>query len=251
MRKIKLVKTVFIYAIIILMVACVFKEIKMIITHNNNYNKMKKTITLTKVINENDKIIYKSSDADINSYSNLSFIKANLDELKSINKNTIGFINIPKIDFSFPIMNTDFYKNHSFFKSYDKYGMPYMYNETKNLKNQNTIIVTNKKVFSEYNDLEKVFTDKFLENDKNFIINLQINDILSNWQIISINKVKDFKYKVSFSDNGFNEYIDNLFFDSKYDFSVKVSDKEKILTIVLAGRKNAVITAKLIKMQSI
>ena len=39
----------------------------------------------------------------------------NLDDLKCINANTLGFIKIPKIDFKYPIMNTDFYKNHDLY----------------------------------------------------------------------------------------------------------------------------------------
>lgn len=251
MQKKKYIKTLLIYIITIFIVINVFSTIKSVIEHNSTLKKLNKKMVITNIINDKNKLIFKTSDQNIYNYSNYSFKKINLDELKSINSNTLGFLYIPKTNFSYPIMNTDFYKNHNFYKNRDNYGMPYIYNENKNLSDHNTIVVVNKKMFSGYGGINKVFSKKFLENEKNFVLNLQVNDTLSLWQIVSINKTHKYKFKTSFKGDEFKEYMNNLFFDSKKDFGINLENSEKILTIVFDGREDYVITSKLIKMQRV
>ena len=215
-----------------------------LISNKKEIKNINKSLKITKVVDDNSKIIYKNKfNKSLTDYTNMSMIKTNLNYFIKKNPNTVGFIYIPQTKVKHVVMNDEFYLNHNFNKNKSYYGLPYIYNKNKNFTDKNNIIVTKQKTFND------VLKKKFLDNDKNLVIKVNSKENVSLWQIVSIYKTKSFSYKTVFKDKEFANYKSDILLNNEYNLNGDIDDNDKLLTIVIEGKTKKVIVAKLIKMQ--
>ena len=192
-------------------------------------------------------------------YIKVNLLDVNLDELKNINKDTVGFIEVKGTNINYPFVqtkNNDYYLTHDYHKNYNEAGWIFL-DYRNNLTNldKNTIIYghgrLNKAMFG---SLKNVLSKEWYNNIDNHIIRISMDNKNTLWQIFSVYHLKTTNdyIKVDFKDN--KDYLDfiNLIKErSIYNFNTSVSEFDKILTLSTCynSSEKLVVHAKLIKYQ--
>ena len=192
-------------------------------------------------------------------YSKIKLIDVDFSNLKEINKDTIGWIQVPNTNINYPIVKTkdnDYYLNHSFEKKKNEAGWIFMdYRNNINEFDKNTIIYGhnrfNKTMFGSLKDTTK---KKWLNNKENHIIKLSLEKSNTLWQVFSIYKIattSDYLLTNFNNDIEYTIFIRNLLTRSIYDFKTDVNLNDKILTLSTCNgsKEKLVLHAKLIKEQ--
>jgi len=192
-------------------------------------------------------------------YSKIKLIDVDFSNLKEINKDTIGWIQVPNTNINYPIVKTkdnDYYLNHSFEKKKNEAGWIFMdYRNNINEFDKNTIIYGhnrfNKTMFGSLKDTTK---KKWLNNEENHIIKLSLEKSNTLWQVFSIYKIattSDYLLTNFNNDIEYTIFIRNLLTRSIYDFKTNVNLNDKILTLSTCNgsKEKLVLHAKLIKEQ--
>ncbi len=189
-------------------------------------------------------------------YIKLSLIDVDMESLKRINSDTIGYMQVMGTDYSYPILEykDGFYKNHSFDKKENSLGWIYL-SEANNVESigTNNIILGNKTYANILtNKLKDVFKQDWQKNNDNFLIKYTTNYYTSLWQIISIYKTKDKNYlKTTFSsEDELKEFIKESIDKSEYYFKTEAYPTDKFITLsTSSNNENMVVLAKLIKIK--
>lgn len=191
-------------------------------------------------------------------YINMNLIDVDFSKLKSINKNTKGWIKVNGTNINYPFVqtdNNDYYLNHSFDNSYNYAGWVFLdyRNNISNFDNKNTIIYAhgmyNNTMFG---SLRNILTNGWLNDTNNYVIKLSTEKENTLWQVFSVYKIpttSDY-IKVNFnSNNEFKEFTDMLLNRSEHNFNTTISENDRILTLSTCYNKTnkVVLHAKLIK----
>lgn len=185
-------------------------------------------------------------------YIKQGLLDVSMADLKAMNVDTVGFIEIKGTKFAYPIVDNknDFYSNHSFDKKKNKNGWIH-FDSKSNIEEfeTNTIIHLNKKLFSPLvSSLDDVFKKSWQENNSNFIVKLSTNYSTSIWQIISTYKTKADEHLKTIDD--IDKFIDNSIAKSSYKFKADAKETDKFLTIsTKSNGSNTVVLAKLVKIK--
>lgn len=187
---------------------------------------------------------YKVSNIDIN-------------ELKKINSDTIGWLVVDGTNINYPVLKTNdnsFYLTHDFNKNYSIGGWIFMdYRNSSIMDNKNTVIyghnLINKTAFG---SLSSLFTDKWFNNCNHKIIVYTLDGNYT-FEIFSVyyKEPESYYLNTNFSsDNDYLFFLKSLKSRSIYDFNVELNSEDKIITLSTCtdnnkGRK--VVHAKLIK----
>ena len=185
-------------------------------------------------------------------------INVNFDELKKMNSDVVGWIQVAGTNINYPIVQSsdnDFYLNHSFDKSINGAGWVFMdYRNNPSSFDKNTIIYAHSRLDnSMFGTLKNVLSNGWLSDSSNYIIKLSTESENSLWQVFSVYRIpttSDY-LKVEFSNLGFSNFINMIIDRSQYDFNTSVSDSDKILTLSTCYDNNnkLVMHAKMIKYQ--
>ncbi len=189
-------------------------------------------------------------------YIKLGLIDIDMANLKKINSNTIGYIEIKSTNFSYPIVEYQdgFYKNHSFNKKENSMGWIYL-SENSSLETlgTNTIIMGNKTFANVLmTNLKSLYKDEWKNDDDNFILKYYTNNYSTLWQIISVYKTKDKNYTAtSFdSEDDIKKFITTSIDKSEIKFKAEARTSDKFLTLTTnSNGENIVVLAKLIKIR--
>ncbi len=162
-------------------------------------------------------------------------ITYDFNKLKSINDETVAWINIPNTNVDYPIVkhkDNSFYLNHSFDKSHNISGWLFMdYRNNNDFTDKNTIIyahgMLNGTMFGSLRNLLK------LDDLKNTSINIYTEKGLIEYKIFSIYKIPttDDYLKISFENNEFTNFIDLIGPRSEKYLDETVNEKDTILTL--------------------
>ena len=184
-------------------------------------------------------------------YVKMSLIDADFEKLKTINEDTIGWLEIKGTNINFPIVsNEDFYKTHSFDKSNNSLGWPYrVISNSKvtlimgNLVNPGVLL----------GSLDDIYKNSWKSTDDNHIIRYSTEFSSSLYQIISVYKTIGIdEIKVDFENESYEDYLNSIISKSEIDFKSSASTNDEIITISTnSGGKNIVIHGKLIKKRSV
>lgn len=190
-------------------------------------------------------------------YIKLKLIDVNFDELKKINNETVGWIQVVGTNVNYPIVqhkDNKYYLSHQFDKKYNTAGWIFMdhRNDSKNF-DLNTIIYghgrLNKTMFG---SLRNVVKKDWYTNKDNYIVKLSTETENTLWQVFSTYRIKTTSdyLQTEFSDD--QEYLDflNLLKDrSVYDYNVNLTSKDKIITLSTCHNDTdkIVLHAKIIK----
>lgn len=188
-------------------------------------------------------------------YIKLGLLDVNMANLKKMNAEAVGYIEVKGTNFSYPVALGEYYKNHSFDKKENSLGWIYTSEDfdDDNL-GVNTIIYGNKNFFGVLtSDLNEVFKSDWNSNNENFIIKFYTDKFSSLWQIISVYKTKEKDYlKVDFeSDELLEKYIDKALKSTQVKFKGTAKTTDKFLTLTTNSKgSNLVVQAKLIKIRT-
>lgn len=246
---------------LVMLIVFLFSLIKVIIwlIDNNNTNDIIKKVAETYEINEksyDNEIIINENEKDIYfDYMNLKFIDVDINKLKTFNPDTIGFIKVMGTNINYPFVQStdnDYYLNRSFDKTYNNAGWIFLDYRNNEFNDKNTIIYGHGRINGTmFGSLKDTLKSSWQSNKDNYIIKISTEKENSIWQIFSIYRIattSDY-LETSFSDNGFESFINLIKGRSSYNFETDVTNEDKVLTLSTCYNDNdkMVVHAKLIK----
>lgn len=190
-------------------------------------------------------------------YIKMKLIDVDFYDLKVVNKETVGWIQVNGTNINYPFVQTNnntFYLNHSFDKSVNDAGWVFL-DSRNNMKgnDKNLILYAHGRVNgSMFGTLRNILNSSWIDNPDNYVIKLSTEHENTLWQIFSvyhIPKTNDY-IRVNFeSDDSFLEFANNLKNRSMHDFKTSINKEDKILTLstCYSEEERMVIHAKLIK----
>lgn len=235
-----------------------------IMLYLNDSKKSKKQIkkikekTIIKKVDDNADIIESNEDKDNPywSFIKMSLIDVDLKDLKKQNSDTIGWIQIKGTNINYPFVqakDNDYYLTHSFDKSYNDAGWIFLdYRNDLSKLEKNTIIYGHGRYDKTmFGTLKNIFTNDWLKNKENYVIQISSDSYNTMWQVFSVYKIEtttDY-LSVNFKDDDFENFIAMIKNRSNFDFKTNVNKDDNILTLSTCYDNNTkvVLHAKLIK----
>lgn len=193
-------------------------------------------------------------------YIKMNLINVNFSELKKINSDTKGWIQVNGTNINYPFVQTKdnkYYLTHSFDKSYNTAGWVFLdYRNNINQLSKNTIIYAHGRFDSTmFGSLKNILQNGWLNNTDNYVVKLSTETENTLWQVFSVYVIpttSDY-IQVDFDSNEeFNNWISMLINRSSYNFDTSVSENDYILTLSTCYNDNekVVLHAKLIKKET-
>ncbi len=193
-------------------------------------------------------------------YINMNMINVDFYDLKEVNNETVGWIQINGTNINYPFVqasNNDFYLTHAFDKSRNSAGWVFLdYRNKNDLSDKNNIIYAHGRYDKTmFGTLKNALTNGWLKNKNNFVIKLSTPYENSLWQVFSIYHIpttSDY-LKINFeNDNSFKEFLNMLINRSAYNFETSVNENDTIVTLstCLNESEKVVLHAKLIKKEA-
>lgn len=191
-------------------------------------------------------------------YVKMDMLKVNIDELKKINKDAVGFLKVNGTNVNYPIVqgvDNEYYLKHAFDKSKNNAGWIFA-DYRNNLKDldKNTIIYGHSRINQTmFGSLLKVQNKSWYQNKENHIIKLNLENQSTLWQIFSIYVIDPENYylQTKFNEEDYKTFLTKIKKRSQINFNTSVNEKDKILTLStcsdINGTQRLVIHAKLIK----
>ena len=227
-------KRIFLNILFYIILICLF--IILFISAKNIYywfKDNKKTSEMESIIEDNTSV----EVIDDNTESGL--INVDLNDLRSINNDTVGYIKVNNTNINYPVVQTNnntFYLTHTFDKTENKAGWVFMdYRNHNDNFDTNTILYAHGRLDNTmFGSLRKVIKEEWYTNPDNYILQYSNDYYSSKWQVFSIYRVKetDDYIKTNFSSNEeYNSFINLIKSRSIYDFNVSVTTNDNIITL--------------------
>lgn len=235
---------------------------------NKKTDKQTEIITNIKVIeevtdDENTEIIEQPITIDKNApywnFIKMNLIDADFNELKQINKEVRGWIQVNGTNINYPYVqasDNDFYLNHSFDKSSNGAGWIFMdYRNNSKEFDKNTIIYGHgRSNTSMFGTLKNILKSSWFKDSNNYVIKLATEQENSLWEVFSVYKIpttSDYLQIKFSSDEEFQNFANKLIERSAYNFNSPVNSTDKIITLSTCwnDEEKVVMHAKLIKTQ--
>ena len=189
----------------------------------------------------------------------MNLIDADFNELKQINKEVKGWIQVNGTNINYPYVqasDNDFYLNHSFDKSSNGAGWIFMdYRNNSQEFDKNTIIYGHgRSNTSMFGTLKNILKSSWFKDSNNYVIKLATEQENSLWEVFSVYKIpttSDY-LQIKFSSNEeFQNFANKLIERSAYNFNTPVNSTDKIITLSTCwnDEEKVVMHAKLIKTQ--
>ncbi len=216
----------------------------------SEYKEVKTTSNKSTTSSNKESDLYKK-------YGAMSIIDVNFDNLKEINKDTVGWIKVNGTKINYPFVKTDnneYYLKHSFDKTSNKKGWVFLdfRNDIDNLSNNNILYahgLVNNEMFG---SMRNVIKKSWYEDKKNHII--QMSTLTSNltWLVFSSYTTLPESYYITTyfqTDDEYVKFLETIKSRSVYDYGVSLTSNDKILTLSSCydNKKRMVLHAKLIK----
>lgn len=190
-------------------------------------------------------------------YVKLGLIDVDMADLKKMNSDTIGYMEIKGSDFSYPIVKSDidgYYKNHSFLKKENQLGWLYVDKEASLEELEVNNIVFGNKVYGKHlmGAVESMVNSNWRDDKNNFVIRYSTNYYSTLWQIVSVyhTKESDHLRKDFENEEEVQKFANDIISKSEIRFKASALASDKFLTITTNGdNSNTVIHAKLIKLR--
>lgn len=201
-----------------------------------------------------------ADDAPYWKYLHTKLIDVDFDELRKINSETAGWIQLGGTNINYPYVqtsNNDFYLKHSFDRSYNTAGWVFEDFRNKNDGSDKNMILYahGRNDGSMFGTLRTILTNGWRNNSNNYIVRTATDSDSSLWQVFSVYRVEvttDYIQTSFSSDAEFQKFVDTLKGRSVQDFGATVSGSDKILTLSTCynSKERVVLHAKLIKRQA-
>lgn len=193
-------------------------------------------------------------------YINMNLINVNFNELKNINSNTKGWIQVNGTNINYPFVQADdnkYYLTHSFDKSYNGAGWVFLdYRNNINNLSKNTILYAHgRNDLTMFGSLKNILKSGWLNNSNNYVVKLSTETENTLWQVFSVYRIPNTSdyIKVNFnSDDEFLTWATILKDRSSYQFNTNINKNDNILTLSTCYNdyEKVVLHAKLIKKET-
>lgn len=210
----------------------------------------KKTKEMLNVIEDN-------STVEVIEDGESGLINVDLNDLKNINSDTVGYIKVNNTNINYPVVqttNNTYYLSHTFDKTENKAGWVFMdYRNHNETFDANTILYAHGRLDNTmFGSLRKVVKEEWYTNPDKYIIQYSNDYYSTKWQVFSIYKVRetDDYIKTNFnSNNEYQEFINLIKNRSIYNFNTDITINDKILTLSSCYNDDyrMVLHAKLVK----
>ena len=193
-------------------------------------------------------------------YINMNLINVDFDELKKINSNTKGWIQVNGTNINYPFVqakDNKYYLIHSFDKSYNNAGWVFLdYRNNINSLSKNTIIYAHGRLDTTmFGSLKNILESGWLNNTNNYVVKLSTETENTLWQVFSVYHIpttSDY-IKTEFSSiEEFKNWTNMLINRSSHNFNTSVSENDNVLTLSTCYNDNEKVElhAKLIKKET-
>lgn len=190
-------------------------------------------------------------------YLNTNLIDVNFSDLKAMNRETVGWIQVGGTNINYPFVqtsNNDYYLKHSFDGSYNSAG--WVFADFRNKidgTDRNMIVYAHGRYDTTmFGSLRNILTSGWLKNTDNYIVRTSSDSENALWQVFSTYRIEttnDYIQTSFTGDDEFDRFVNMLKDRSAHDFGTTVNGKDHILTLSTCYSKTerVVMHAKLIK----
>lgn len=193
-------------------------------------------------------------------YIKMNLINVNFNELKSVNNQTKGWIQVNGTNINYPFVQANdnkYYLTRSFNKEYNEAGWVFLdYRNNLDGSDRNIIIYAHsRKDTTMFGSLKNILKNGWLDNSSNYVVKLSTEYENTLWQIFSVYHIpttSDYIQTSFNNDDSFLEFANMLKNRSYHNFNTTVNASDKILTLSTCYNDNdkVVLHAKLIKRES-
>jgi len=190
----------------------------------------------------------------------MNMIDVDLSNLKEMNKDTVGWIQVNGTNINYPFVqgsNNFYYIDHSFNKSYNGAGWVFLDYRNNEVNDKNNIIYAHSMLDGTmFGTLHNTMKSKWINNKDNHIVKISTDTTSTLWQVFSVYHIpttNDYM-KINFStDESFLEFIDMISKRSIHNFNVDINADDKIITLSTCYMEDqrTILHAKLIKSQAL
>ena len=229
-------------------------------------NDINKIVEIKEVIETEDKkieIIEQEKIPEENpywDYIKLNLINVDFNELKSMNSDTKGWIQVMGTNINYPFVQSkdnEYYLNHSFDKTYNDAGWVFLdYRNSVDSLSKNTILYAHSRLDTTmFGSLKNILKSGWLNDTNNYVIRLSTENENTLWQVFSIYHLpttNDY-IKVKFnSNNDFKNWVLTMMNRSYHNFNTTVNENDNVLTLstCYSNDEKLVLHAKLIKKET-
>lgn len=192
-------------------------------------------------------------------YIKMNLINVNFKDLKKINNDTVGWIQVNGTNINYPFVQTNdntYYLKKDFNKKYNSAGWVFM-DYRNNISNfdKNTILYAHGRVDGTmFGSLKNITKSNWYNDKSNHVVKLSTEYENTLWQVFSIYRIPETSdyLNINFSsDENYEEFLSLLKNRSEYQFEVDLNKDDKILTLSTCYKESdrVVLHAKLIKME--
>ena len=193
-------------------------------------------------------------------YINTPLLEVDLSDLKDINSETMGWIQVLGTNINYPFVqhnDNEYYLDHSFKR--EKNGAGWVFLDSRNnIENldKNTIIYAHGRIDSiMFGTLKNITKSSWYENKDNHIIRMSTETHNTLWQVFSVYHIKttsDYIVNNFNNDSSYNNFLKLIKERSIYKFDVDLNSNDNVLTLSTCYSKSerVVMHAKLIKQES-
>jgi len=193
-------------------------------------------------------------------YIKMNLINVNFNQLKDINSNTKGWLQVNGTNINYPFVqakDNKYYLTHSFDKSYNDAGWVFLdYRNDINNLDKNTIIYAHGRLDTTmFGSLKNILKSGWLNNSNNYVVKLSTEAENTLWQVFSVYHIpttSDY-IQVEFSSNEeFTNWSNMLINRSSHNFNTSINENDNVLTLSTCYNDNekVVLHAKLIKKET-
>lgn len=192
-------------------------------------------------------------------YIKMNLIDVDFNDLKAINPDTVGWIQVNGTNINYPFVQTtdnEYYLNYSFRKNKNDAGWVFMdYRNTKDTLDKNMILYAHgRRDNTMFGTLKNILSSKWINNTDNYIVKISTEKENALYQVFSIYNIPETSdyLRINFKDDEhFLEFANTLISRSEYDFNTTINANDKILTLSTCYNmtNRVVLHAKLIKIE--
>lgn len=197
-------------------------------------------------------------DDDSSQTVQIQTYELDFDKLLSINKSTVGWINVPNTAINYPVAkasNNDFYLNHSFDNSRNTAGWIFADYRNKFDGTDSNIIIYghNRLDTSMFATLKNTQQPYWYNNKNNKYITFTTPTGVNVYEVFSVYTVKMETYYLTtdfYDEDDFQKFLDTIKNRSIHNFGTSVNSSDSILTLSTCdatGKSRVVLHAKKIK----
>lgn len=189
-------------------------------------------------------------------YIKMNMINVDFTELKKINNDVKGWIQVNGTNINYPFVQASdnkYYLNHSFNKSHNYAGWVFLDYRNNLTNNKNTIIYAHGRLDKTmFGSLRNILSSGWLNNTDNYVVKLSTEKENTLWQVFSVYHIpttSDYIQTEFSSDDEFLQLITKLKDRSMFNFNTDVNSNDNILTLstCYSDTEKVVLHAKLIK----